>query len=536
MKSRTSILIIMQVRDLLDLEWLKSRRKTLFKSVFAMLGIVVFTAIVALVFSLFYTLTGILITENILTFMLTILFLLSLVSCTGGLNKSLYHSSDNILLLSFPTRPNQVYMSKLIVYYLYELRRNLRFFLSFFVGYGIFVNAGVVYYIAMLFIYLFTILLPVLIGALLSIPLMLLKHLIDRFHLVKVGIYFLAIMGVYFLGFYASRYLPTEFRLVAEWGPIYRQIIAITDLVANQSLFIRNIIDVVFLKNGWQNIAIILALTVSLAILAYFISRPLYFRLASRPLEIRAKTIKKPYVNHMNKSVFRGFLKKEALVLWRTPEKFVSEYMFLLLSPLIIFYFIKLISAMPLAGLGVAMQKSFAIFLLIVILVASNTISAISISSEGKAFYFAKTLPISTTKQVWAKMTINMAMNILAIFSCSWMLYYHEAVQLWESGYIFLILCLIGVGHIFWSVEIDIKNPKVQQYATNDQNIDTSNGNRAILVGLLTGLLFTIGILKNLTENMRLTWIKILLLAAGFFIARLVMLLNVEKVLYEEIE
>lgn len=536
MKSKLSILIIMQIRDLLDLEWLKSKRKSLFKFVFLSLGIGLFSFLLYLVFSSLYMLTGILVTKNILMFVLSILFILSLFSCTLGLNKSLYQSSDNILLLSFPTRPNQVYLSKLIVYYFYELRRNLAFFLSFFIGYGLFVQASISYYLSMIFIYLLTIFLTVLFGALISIPLMLFKHMLDQYGWLKLLFYGTSFGLVYYFAIALSRFIPAEFRLVAEWNAIYGQIIAVTDFIAMRSLFIRNIVDIVVRTNLWQNMAIIALLSLSLFLLAHFVSRPLYFRLASRPLESRNHKMKKTYINLVNRNSYLGFLKKEALLLWRNPERFISEYIFLLVSPLVLFYFTKVISAMPLAGLGFAMQKAFAIFLIIVILVASNTISAVSISSEGKAFYVAKTMPISTKKQIWAKMTINIAMNIVAIVSCSLILYKYTATQLWEILSIIVILGFIGVGHIFWAVEIDIRNPKVQQYATNEQNIDTSNGSKAIAFGIITGLIFTVGIMKNLTERLDWTWIKIGLLACVFFVLRLYLLMSVESVLFEEIE
>ena len=50
------------------------------------------------------------------------MLLLSVVSCVVGLTKSMYYARDNAVLLTLPAKPWQVYLSKLIIFTIFELK------------------------------------------------------------------------------------------------------------------------------------------------------------------------------------------------------------------------------------------------------------------------------------------------------------------------------------------------------------------------------------------------------------------------------
>ena len=99
-------LVLMQLKDKLDLSYRKTVKSRIFKVVLSVLKFAVITA----VFFLGFYVLGMLhlvsfqpgIPSNFFAVLFTIMFLLSIVVCTFGLMKNLYYTKDNALLLTLP--------------------------------------------------------------------------------------------------------------------------------------------------------------------------------------------------------------------------------------------------------------------------------------------------------------------------------------------------------------------------------------------------------------------------------------------------
>ena len=61
---------------------------------------------------------------RIMILIVTFSLVLSLVSCTKDLMLNLYFSEDNKVLITFPVNSNVIFLSKLIVFYFYEIKKN----------------------------------------------------------------------------------------------------------------------------------------------------------------------------------------------------------------------------------------------------------------------------------------------------------------------------------------------------------------------------------------------------------------------------
>ncbi|MDR3318726.1 MAG: hypothetical protein LBS99_04745, partial [Clostridiales bacterium] len=174
MKYPLITLVMMQIKEKFNLKFLKSRKKTAFTLIFKALQFVIAT--VAL-YALFYlsvflkvlSFNAILYAETIMLIFIA-LQVMAIITTTVGLVKSLYLSGDNELLLTFPVSANKVFLSKLIVFFINELRKNYLLFLPMFVAFGILDKMAFYYYLWVLAAYVLISFMPVIIGALLSIP------------------------------------------------------------------------------------------------------------------------------------------------------------------------------------------------------------------------------------------------------------------------------------------------------------------------------------------------------------------------------
>ena len=114
-------LTMMQIKEKMDISYLRSLKKTIFHFVYNLLG---FAAITAICFVLLWLskILGVFSNTNdipvsVMVVVFTLMFTLSVIFTTIGLVQSLYLSKDNLVLLTLPATPSLVFLSKLLVYY-----------------------------------------------------------------------------------------------------------------------------------------------------------------------------------------------------------------------------------------------------------------------------------------------------------------------------------------------------------------------------------------------------------------------------------
>ena len=153
----------MQLNDRIDTSFLAKPKTIISKVVLSIIKFVIYTGLIYLGFSVveLLILVAILpgIPQNFFNVIFTVVLLLSTVVCTFGLMKTLYFSKDNRLLLTMPAGRTTVFVSKLIVYFIYECIRNVFFLLPLFFAYAL-INGFPIYF------YLWAILATVILTAL----------------------------------------------------------------------------------------------------------------------------------------------------------------------------------------------------------------------------------------------------------------------------------------------------------------------------------------------------------------------------------
>ena len=169
-------LVNMQLKDKLNLSFLRSAKGIVFK---VLSSIIKFAVTCVLIYLAFYILSymrlvSILpgIPSSVLVVIFTIMLLLSIIFCTIGLVKSLYYAKDNPLLLTMPVERVLVFVTKIIVYYIYEILRNVYYLLPLFLAYGLMNNLPIIYYLWIVLMLPIVSAIPVCFGVILSVPLM----------------------------------------------------------------------------------------------------------------------------------------------------------------------------------------------------------------------------------------------------------------------------------------------------------------------------------------------------------------------------
>ena len=540
MLRRLRILTLLQLSDRIRIKKNQSAKAIAAKSGLIVLAFVIITGIsTALVYAL-CNLVMIPKTHELITFVIFFLQILSIVASTSGLSKTLYRGKDNPILLAYPARHFEVFLSKLLVFYIYEFLKSIFILLPLFLGFGfIYGTLNFVYIISTLFMVAMLPLFPVLIGAVLTMPILFITRLLNKLPIIKVILTIAGLVFSFWLIIQITSLIPVPLRIVALYNSFIMKVVGFITSVNKYALFYNLVGKLMMGENFFINILILLGIIVGLTLLVVALAMPLYFSLASKSSE-QANQKKHKGTNKRSKTTFLTFVKKEWLLSIRNINDLVSNYVFLVATPYVLFFMVSIFTAVDRNTLGHSMTIGFSAFISLLMASASNTASALAITQEGAEFVLLKTVPADTTKMAWAKIFFNLIFSsIIIIISFVVLIIFATRIENVVPYWLLLIaILLINAGLIFWSLQIDIMNPKLREYAASGDSSSINNASRSILIGFITTILFTalVVIILFTGGNPVWQWVKIIGVALVFMLARMYLYNSYLKNIFPEIE
>ena len=537
MFNRIKILTLLQLGNTMNITKTNDKKKIFLFFFFRALLVVAITGAFYLLLSVIKNVLFLPVNMGMLTFFLFVTQVISIIATANSLMHSLYASKDNAILLSYPAKPDEVFFSKLIVEYLREMKKNLYFLLPLLVAFGIISTAAnqiVLYFVFTILFFFILPIFPVFIGALLSIPLGLIKRLLDKVPFVYLILIVAAVALVFFglNSFVAS--IPKPLRILAIYNRFVNGITQFIVSANKYALFYTFITDILYSINTLLNLLYIILIAAALITLVLLISKPIYFSLVSFQTE---HSVKKPKVaeNTNKKPTFLAFLRKELLLTFRNINLVINNYILVILAPIILFAMNVVMSAVMTSTFGDGMIVAFNIIVGGILILSSNTQSASAITMEGGEIILMKTAPSNTSNMVWAKMFVNICMSTILILISAAILLFSNIMPPVTVLCVFAVLILINWGHILWSFQLDIVNPKLRDYAETGR-LDNANTSFSMTLALIISIVMGVIALLLFIDNLDVAWVKIILIAAAFFALRFYFLIINLKAYFKRIE
>ena len=541
-------LVFMQLKDKVDFGFLRTKKALISKVILTLLSFIAITAVYYFGFYLcrllgIFSLVNI-IPTSVIVVLFSIMEILSIISCTYSLMKNLYFARDNQVLLTFPVTVDQIFFSKLIVFYIYELRRTIFFIFPMFFAFGLISGYSVVFFLWLLPCMFIVALIPVSIGALLSIVAMLVAIVLRNYSLIRWVIFLALIgLGIYVFLLFVSL-IPENLDIVASWGTIFwdiqdflgsytkymapftylTQFIVGTHFGLSQNLFT--------LDTLWILLTIVAMVAVLLGA-SYLICKPLFLRMTSSPFEYKRKIIKKTYKNGFLKA-FYSAVHKDDLVIFRTSDEVYSLFGVAICMPLAILLLNTIFAAMSTRLLGVNMAISFNLLIILLFAMATNNKVASIYSREAQAGYLVKTRPNGHNSNLTAKLVTYAIITSISIVASVCVFASFNSMSILNVILFGMSAILIYLIHMFWSAEMDIMNPQNIQYSTTGSHVNNPNETKStIAMVFLAAVFFTISLFL-LMENSQIAWVKVLFVALAYFAYRVWSFYSKIKYYYEE--
>ena len=543
-----STLVRMQLKEKMDMSYLRSTRKLIFKIVWILIEFSAITAVIYLGFNYIKKLGLFSLVKDIPVSVISIIFAcmlaLSVITDTVGLMKSLYFSKDNAVLLTFPATPSLIFFSKLCVYYVYEFRKSFMYIIPMFLAYGMVKGYNPYYYpwLALMFVFISTV--PVLISALLSIPAMFIYVFLNRVKALQYILYALAGgIGIIFIWYLLGK-IPSDINFIETWGETYWQIQAFlksyteifaplykfTELIVGKTLGLTNQI---FHSDTLKTLLVVVGIDVGALVLGFLVSKPLFCRMAATPFEFKKKNAIKTKENKKIRP-FLSALRKEWISGLRSNYFVKLAGILVVLMPMAIFLLGKIYSSMRVDHFGRQMTIGFTVMIMLLILTMTNIDLASVYSRDGASSYLNKVQPAPYALLLFSKLFFPM---VIALVGTAFTTVLYAGLTPIAKQDVFLIglsVYAVYLFHLFTSAETDIMNPQYKKYATfNDQSANPNEAKSGILGIIISALVFIIALLLSL-KSMKGVWLKISVVTVTLAVLKVITYLSKIKAFYKE--
>ena len=547
-----SVLVKMQLKEKLNFKAQNFKSKSaMFHGILSALKFLVITALCyALLFLCnligLFSLLGKM-PASVIAIVFFVMIILQTISAGWSLTKNLYFSQDNPILLVLPCGNTKIYISKLIVFYLFELMRNMSFMVPLFTAYGLISGLSILYYPWMLFCFIFISMFPVLIGVILSMPLMWFYNFFRQYKRVQFVCITTLVTLVVFALTRGINLIPENINISgAEWANFFNKVQGLLETFKTNYSVIYKLVKMVTgdyegLKyvffNGSNFIAfiqMIIILTIVFAI-GYLTVRPLFYVMASKPLEHTKKNNKKQKENIPNNKIV-SIIKTETLLNLRDSSKVFNNIVLMISMPILIFLLNKILGAMDTKLLGNVMAVAFNILIMLLISLSSNYAAASAFSRDGKSSYLIKVQPSQCQTLLLSKLMFNAVFMVVSFIATGTVLARSNILET-GSAIILVIGCMmIYFAHLCYSAELDVMHQKVELYSTTNENINPNETKSTIVAFFISFLVFGIMLLLLIENSNTITYVKMLVIGLIAFIMRFYLLLTNIKLYYKENE
>ena len=555
-------LTLFQLKDKIDMSWMKSRKRLIQTIVF---GLLKFIVVAGIVFGVLYLLSMIDFmskyhhTLPFFTMFLAVVMFLNLCSSTYNLTNSLYFADDNKVLITFPVNANKLFFSKLFVYFFYELKKSFGLLIPSILGFLIFGIVGKGVYsevtpwtiIWLIIPVILLVVVQVLLSAILSIPFLYIYRLFKRNQIFDLILVTAVVVALIVVIVKLINLIPDDIDLDRQWPFIkngfWNFVLTFSRYAYPINLY-SNIFfgeysggQVHYLISGFTfvRMAITIGVIGFLVLISFLLIRPFYFTSIYKTFEydknpqlVMRKNVKhKKYVTFANKEFklsFRDF---------DISGSYIAVY---IIVPILLFFMDRVISAISTSMRGNNIAIAVNALLTILPLLASNSTIATLYSKEGRTAYLNKSNPVNPFIPLTSKLLFNLVFSVPSIVACSIIFANFSGLGVLIAVLFSVSVLLIQYAHIFYSAAQDIMNPQNEVYATSGNDFNNPNEAKATVMAFVGSFVITLVFYFMLTESLRLynnylsAFIRLFIVAVFLFAGFLLLFVKKIKAFYYE--
>jgi hypothetical protein len=461
-----------------------------------------------------------------------------------GLSKALFYSKDNMMLITLPTPADSLFLSKMLVYYINEIKKCFTFLIPVFFAYGLLSGMGIIYFFWMPIWMVVFAAVPVLLGGLFAIPTNYILRFLQAHPMIKVGALIILLVGVVWGVVYLIGLIPDDINLIESWTAVSQWMsefltnftTSMFPFYALTLFFCGKYMDktsILFTEYSWIVALVLVGVIGVLILLNFLISRPLYYRIISRQFEFNKKEIKRPKSNHARRP-FWATCVYEMRRLLRDSSVLSGCLTMLIVTPIAILFLNAVYAAINTRMLGDYFTMAFNVFVILLFVLAGNIYMSSIFSRDGEALYLNKTKPSKPFKILFPRLFLSVVTTFVTILISTIIFTQSSNIPTFDSICIFFMLFAMSLTHVVWSAEFDFMNPQSVRFATEGSSAVSPNETKStILTFALSALSFGL-VLFFLMDGGANVLLKLALASVAFLVYRIWVFYYKTKILFRE--
>lgn len=478
-------------------------------------------------------LTGIEVTAELLGIVIAITQVISFCFAVGHIVSVLYMCRDNEMLICLPVTPNQLFLSKILLIYFREIAVNAAIILPIFFGMARFAETGLAFYTSMLPLVMLLPIFPIVLASFVSIPLMaIVRFLRSRptLSIITILVLVVVILGAYI---YLIGSIGESFNIANQQLETVNKINKSIEKIGSKIVVYYQLACAMFNFKKWLYFILFFTICAVLSVITVFVIRPFYFKSAMTTLENKTKTNAK-VGKFKKRNPFWSLIDKEVRCIFRSPTEIFEYFLFTLLMPFIVFSYDKLLMSLSVTQAGVNMISGAHLMIVAIMAMLSNLVSSSAISREGSNFYITKAIPQNYFLQMFAKMVFNVIFTVSALILTMFVsMFIYPAWQLILGT---MAVIFAAIGHIAWSMDMDIKSPKINMQGSEQDSTVSNSTPKSLILGLIIGFLMGLYIIMNSSRALLGPYVILIVVTLLFAIYRVWMLVLRINLCFKKIE
>ena len=466
---------------------------------------------------------------NFFVFFTAVILILQLLASISGCTKSYYIAEDNKVLITFPSAGGSLFLSKLTVEFIKEIKSSLNLYIPFVMGMLLKIATSrtiAPFPIASVFWCLLPIILMcafvTLLGSLLSVIYLQYLRLVKTLPVIRGIVLAILFGGIVYLAIKVINLIPPDIELRLMWNTMRSSIDGFLKSFEKGAVPISYFCSIICGVTGneyrgyrltgicFGRFFILLAILLGLFIIVFIVIKKLFLHMMTKSVDYEKV---KENIHHENTShsQLTTFAFKEFKIQTRTLDISGTYIVTYVLIPVLILLLCKIFDAINTNMKGNMLSIMFIILLIVLPLLASNSPIASAYSREGHAGYIKKTKPVKPYVPMISKLLFNLILSLPSIFASMYIVGRFGKIDTASTILLGFSVLFLQYGHIFFSSTLDFTKPKNEAYQTEGQGVKNANENTSVVVAFVIAFIFAFLVFFFFNEQVKakdLTFVK----------------------------
>lgn len=465
---------------------------------------------------------------QLFVFFTSVMAILQLLSSTVSCTKSYYIAEDNKVLITFPSSGGSLFLSKVTIEFLKELKNMLGMYIPASMALIMFTaikNPLAPYSIISVFWFVVPALILcvviVLFASLLSVLYLQYLRLVKTVPVIRLIVLGVLFAGIIYLAVRLINLIPGDIELRLIWNTIKAGINGFLDAFMKYAVpadfFCSIVCGVKGSYRGYKlqgisfgRFALLLLIAIALFLIVFFVIKLLFLHMMTKSVDYEKVNENAQNRNHVHHK-HTTFAFKELKISLRTLEISGTYIVTYVLIPVLILLLCRIFDAINTNMKGDMLTIMFNILLILLPLLASNTPIASAYSREGHAGYIKKTKPIAPYTPMVSKLLFNLVLSVPSIFASMFIVGKFGKIDIGSVVLLGFSILFVQYAHIFYASTLDFTKPRNENYQTEGQDAKNPNENTATIVAFVLSFVLAAVVFFFFNEQVKIkspTFIK----------------------------